>query len=382
VSPNPNHHRRIASEENVSEDRDSAVNPSKDNLSNAECQPAFDALRYRRQTQFAAFGKEGQARLAASKVLIVGVGALGSTIAERLVRAGVGAVRLVDRDWVELDNLPRQTLYTEADVHHRTPKAIAAAAHLRAINSQCSLTADVCDVTFETVSALCTDIDIVLDGTDNFETRFLINDVAHQRNLPWVHGGVLGGAGQVMAIVPGQTACFRCLVPDLPPAGSFETCDSAGVMGPAVSIIGSWQAMLAIQRLSDPQNPPASQMTAIDIWNGQLRSISAPRETLAAHCPACNGQYDFLSGQRHQSATVLCGKDAVQLQPSQPGEQLDLNKIGERLSHIGQVESNPFLIRVNAPPHTLTLFRDGRTIISGTEDPAEARKLYTQWLGG
>jgi len=337
--------------------------------------------RYRRQTQFAPLGTTGQALLARSSVAICGCGALGSVLAERMVRAGVGRVRLIDRDWVEWDTLPRQTLFTEADAQERLPKVVAAAEKLKAINSQTMIDIAVADITHRSVQSLLGDVDLILDGTDNFETRYLINDFALAHNTPWVHAGCIGAQGQVLPMMPGKTACFRCLLPELPPADSVGTCDTVGVLGPAVSMIAACQAIEAIKLLTHSTNETLGQLQVFDMWRGTQRMISLAALTAGDACPACKKRdYEFLEGRRSAAALVLCGKNAVQVQ-APAAQRINLKEMGERLSVHGEVQVNAFLLRVQVERYHITLFTDGRAIIAGTEDPAIARSLYSKLIG-
>lgn len=337
--------------------------------------------RYRRQTQFAPLGTNGQALLARSSVAICGCGALGSVLAERMVRAGVGRVRLIDRDWVEWDNLPRQTLFTEADAQERLPKAVAAAEKLKAINSQTAIDIAVTDITHRSAQALLGDVDLILDGTDNFETRYLINDFALAQNTPWVHAGCIGAQGQVLPMLPGKTACFRCLLPEIPPADSVGTCDTVGVLGPAVSMIAACQAIEAIKLLTHSTNETLGQLQVFDMWRGTQRMISLAALTTGDDCPACKKRdYEFLEGRRSAAALVLCGKNAVQVQ-APAAQRINLKEMSERLSVHGEVHVNAFLLRVQVERYHITLFTDGRAIIAGTEDPAIARSVYSKLIG-
>ncbi len=343
--------------------------------------PVDPQLRYRRQTQFSPLGKDSQGLLSRAKITICGCGALGSVLAERLTRVGVGRIRLIDRDWVEWDNLPRQTLFTEDDARQRLPKAVAAQSKLTQINSDSVIEAIVEDLTFRNAHRLLEDTDLILDGTDNFETRYLINDFSHRFQKPWVHGGCIGAQGQVMAIVPGTTACFRCLLPEPPPADEVGTCDSVGVLGPAVSVIASWQAIEAIKIICLATNSTLGQLQVVDLWEGTHRRIALDRLRAEDNCPTCGrGDYEFLDGRRNAAATVLCGRDAVQIQP--PTTQLiNLTEMAQRLKIHGEVHQNAFLLRVSLESYTVTLFSDGRAIISGTQDPAIARSIYSRIIG-
>jgi adenylyltransferase/sulfurtransferase len=328
---------------------------------------------------------EGQTRLAKSRVAICGLGALGSTIAERLARCGVGWIRLIDRDWVELDNLPRQALYTLHDAEYHMPKAIAAANQLAAIDPKIHLEPKVCDVTHRNAAELFRGVDIVLDGTDNFEARYLINDVCVSIGIPWVHAGILGASGQAMLVEPGKTACFRCLLPDVPPIESMQTCDSVGVLGPAVGVIASWQALLAMKWIvSSAESPSSSEsltsrLTVFDLWTGDIRNVILNR---LSDCPTCvQKQFEFLNGTDASDAKVLCGKNAVQIHVP-AGRQVALPVLAERLRKSGTVIETPFLIRFAVDDYNITVFNDGRGIVHGTENPEEARKIYVRWIGG
>lgn len=305
-------------------------------------------------------------------------------IAERLARAGVGTLRIVDRDWVEVSNLPRQTLFTEQDAVLGRPKAIAAADALGAIDSRLSIEPYVADLTCDNIHELADGCDVLLDGTDNFETRFLLNDYSLSKNVPWVHGGCLGASGQVMTIVPGMTACFRCLVHDLPPRESMETCDSAGVLGPAIGVIACWQAAEAIKILSGNVGTVSQDLMVIDTWNTACRMVSLTSlKSRARNCPACHErQFPFLDGALRTETVVLCGKNAVQIRSAAEVGSGDFAALTERLRHSGKVTNNGFFLRLTLEHHVLTVFRDGRAVVEGTTDPLEAKNLLSKTLGG
>lgn len=339
--------------------------------------------RFRRQIAYAPVGEDGQRMLENATVAVLGLGALGSTIAERLLRCGVGKLRLVDRDWVELDNLPRQALYTLHDAEYHATKAHAAAGHLAAIDPVTKLEPIVADITHRNIRSLLEGVDIVLDGTDNFEVRYLINDACVAMGLPWVHGGILGAAGQAMLIEPEHTACFRCLLPDPPSPESMGTCDSVGVLGPAVGVIASWQALRAVQWLVERKDDNASKreslLTVFDLWMGEVRNIKLHK---SPNCPCCGDkQFPFLEGKHSTDAQVMCGKNAVQVQVP-AGIRLQLGELASRLRGLGDVVETPFLVRFTQEGTTMTVFADGRAVIHGTENPAEARKIYQRWIGG
>lgn len=340
-----------------------------------------DLDRYARQMRYAPLGEEGQKRLASARALVVGCGALGSVIANTLARSGVGYLRIVDRDFLETNNLQRQVLYDEQDVADGLPKAIAASVKLRRINSQITIEPLVTDVSYANVIELTNDIDVIVDGTDNFETRMLLNDVALKRRIPWVYGGCLGGEGQTMTIVPGETACLRCLMQDTPPPGTTPTCDTAGILAPIVNIIASLQANEAIKLLSGNRQAISPYLTVIDVWDNRVRQIKLASLRAAGQCPACDeGDYPWLSGSRASHSAILCGRNAVQLSPP-PGETLSLPALADKLASVGQVTHNRYLLRATIDDYVLTVFPDGRAIVGGTDDLAVARGVYARYIG-
>jgi adenylyltransferase/sulfurtransferase len=341
---------------------------------------ALDApARYSRQAILPGIGTAGQARIRAGRVAILGLGALGSALAETLARAGVGTLRLADRDVLEAHNLQRQSLYTEADVVAALPKAVAAADRLHAINRQVIIEPQVADVTAETVEAFISGMDVVLDGTDNFAARYLLNDACLRRGLPWIYNGVIGTSGVSLTVRPGLTACLRCLYPDPPPPGSTPTCETAGVLGPAVQTVAAVAAAATLQLLVGAD--PSRGLLAVDLWDGTFDRIGTAERDPA--CPACGAQrYDFLRGgalAALQSAQ-LCGRATVQVRLD---GGLTLPTLAARLREagLGHVHANAHLIRLLIPPHELTLFPDGRVLVKGTDDPAEARSLVARYIG-
>ncbi|MCA9080121.1 MAG: ThiF family adenylyltransferase [Planctomycetaceae bacterium] len=339
--------------------------------------------RYRKQAFFAGLGTAGQERLERARAVVIGCGALGSVIAETLVRAGVGFVRIVDRDFVDLSNLQRQVLYDEQDVADRLPKVIAAERKLTRINQLVTIEPHVADVSAANVRELVRDCELILDGTDNFEIRYLLNDVALELGIPWINGGCIGSHGQVMPIFPGRTPCLRCLMPEIPEPGSTETCDTAGVLGPAVNVIASLQATEALKILSGQPQLVVPALTVVDIWEGTWRRMNLNQATLRQHCPACTGgERLWLSGERGGQSVVLCGRNSVQVTPD-GGLRGSLKELSARLRASGEVRETPFLV-IFRPAETeleLTLFADGRAIVSGTDDPAQARSVYAQYIG-
>ncbi len=336
--------------------------------------------RYIRQIRFPPLGKEGQGRLATSRALICGCGALGSVIANTLVRAGVGKVRIVDRDFVELSNLARQVLFDEADAAAGLPKAVAAAEKLRSANSAVEIEPLVADVNHTNIEQLCEKVDVILDGTDNFETRFLLNDVAVKRRLPWIYGGCVGSEGQTMTIIPGQTPCLRCLMETCPAPGSTPTCDTAGILGPIVGLIASIESMEAIKILSGSRDAISRQLIVIDLWQNRIKQVDVSQLRDQVDCPTCKRrEFPWLAGREGTCTAVLCGRSAVQL--SHPGTKISLTDLAQRLAGIGPITLNQYLLRLKVPPYEITLFPDGRAIITGTDDIATARTVYAKYIG-
>ena len=338
--------------------------------------------RYSRQIRFPHIGEAGQQKISASKVLVMGCGALGSVIAESLVRAGVGHVRLVDRDFLELSNLQRQTLFDEQDVADGLPKAIAAARRLRSINSTVTIEPIVADVDSSNILSLSNDVDLILDGSDNFEIRFLLNDVAVKHNIPWIYGGCLGADGQAMVILPGETACLNCLMLDGPPApGTTPTCDSFGILAPIINVIGSFQVIEALKILSGNLDAVNRKLNVFEMWTNQFRQMDLSRLRESVKCPTCvQHQFSWLDGQRESQSVVLCGRNAVQVSfPNR--ERIELDELAAKLSKAGRVEANKFLLRFFVDEFTVTVFPDGRAIISGTDDLVMAKKIYAQYIG-
>jgi adenylyltransferase/sulfurtransferase len=284
---------------------------------------------------------------------------------------------------VELSNLQRQVLYDEQDVHDRLPKAEAAAAKLRRINSEIVIEPHVADVTCTNVIELIRNADVILDGTDNFETRFLINDAAVETRTPWVHGGCVGSHGQVMVIVPGRTPCLRCLMPDIPGPGTSETCDTAGVIGPAVQIVASMQTIAGLKILTGQMELIRPVLTIVDAWDGLVRHLGTEALARQGNCPCCGrGERPWLHGQAGSQTAVMCGRNSVQVSPSQRST-LSLDQLAERLRASGQVRTNPFLVvfRPTGEAYELTVFRDGRVIVGGTEDVATAKGIAARYVG-
>ncbi|HJS98070.1 MAG TPA: ThiF family adenylyltransferase [Terriglobales bacterium] len=332
--------------------------------------------RYSRQILFSGIGAHGQQRLAQARVAIVGCGATGSTLGGLLARAGVGTLRIIDRDYVEASNLQRQALFDEADAAASLPKAIAAARKLAACNSQIVLEPEVADLTPENIDRLLSGTQLLLDGTDNFETRYLLNDFAVQRGLPWIYCAAVGSYGLTMNILPGETACLACIFPE-PPRGVLETCETAGVLGPAVSVVASATAGEALKLLVGAREQLRRTLLSWDLWSNQTSAIQAGQPH--PDCRAC-GRRDFVhlagEGRPHIS---LCGRNSVQIH--ERARPMDFALMSERLSAHGTVRHNEFVLKFWHEPYEFTLFPDGRAIIKGTSDTAIARSLYARYIG-
>lgn len=327
-------------------------------------------------------GETGQTSLRAGSVLLIGCGALGSTIAELLTRAGVGRIVLVDRDLVELTNLQRQVLYDEADARDQMPKAVAAARRLGQINGAVTLEPVVADFNATNAERLTREVDVILDGTDNFETRYLLNDVAVKLGKPYVYGGAVGTRGMMYVYQPGRP-CLRCVF-DEPAGGARETCDTVGVLGPAASIIASFESAEAIKLLSGNPDAVNPKLITLDVWANTMRSIGVGEAD--AECPCCGlHRFEYLEGSRRAATTSLCGRNAVQIVTGHLGEAIDLAPLAERLAAHGPVQRNEYLLRAELRErdheYQFTLFPDGRAIIHGTADPAVAKSLYSRYIG-
>ncbi|MGE5264118.1 MAG: ThiF family adenylyltransferase, partial [Acidobacteriota bacterium] len=333
---------------------------------------------YIRQTIFAPLGREGQEKLLAARVVLIGCGANGTVIANTLARAGVGTLVIADRDYVELNNLQRQVLFDEQDVERGTPKAIAAAEKLRRVNSSIRVEGIVADVNVENIEELIEGANLVLDGTDNFETRFLINDACVKHGIAWIYAGAVASYGMTMTIVPHETACLRCVFAHDPPPGTLATCDTAGVLAPIVGVMGSLAAAEAIKYLAGA-GVRNSGFIHVDVWENSFESFSIARRP---DCPTCGmGRYDYLEGERSgTTAAYLCGRDAVQVNPGR-GHTLNLSALAERLRPVGQVSVNEYLVKFTIDNYELTIFPDARAIVKGTDDAAVARTIYAKYVG-
>lgn len=334
--------------------------------------------RYSRQTLFGPIGKEGQERLKASTVTIIGCGALGTVLANNLCRAGIGRMVIADRDYIEFNNLQRQILFDEEDIARGLPKAIAAAEKLRRINSDTTIEPLVEDINADGIETLVRATDLVLDATDNFETRYLLNDVCIKYGRPWIYSGVIASYGVTMNIIPGDTACLRCVFPDMPLPGTTPTCDTAGVLNGIVGAITGVASTEALKILLKSEMMSRA-MFWMDLWENTNERIELPRQ---ADCPACgHHHYEFLDELSGGSSTSLCGRNAVQVRNGRRGIVLNLAELAERLRPVGEVRYNDFLLRFKVDSYELTVFPDARAIIKGTDDEQVARSVYARYIG-
>lgn len=334
--------------------------------------------KYSRQILFAGIGEQGQERLLASSAVLVGCGAIGAAAANLLVRAGVGRVRIVDRDFVEPSNLQRQVLFDEADAREALPKAVAAERKLRSINASVAVEGVVADINPHNAEELFADFDLILDGTDNFETRFLVNDFAVKSGKPWIYAAAVASYGLTMAIRPGVTACLACMLStERNPQGLDETCDTVGVLGPIVNLIASLEVAEAVKLLAGREAALHGRLISCDVWSGRFQSV---RVTRNSDCPVCvRREFAHLSGDAQPHIT-MCGRDSVQIH--ERGRALDLGVLRARLAPtVDDVRHNEFLLRFRVAPYEMTVFADGRAILKGTKDPAVARSLYARYIG-
>jgi len=342
--------------------------------------------RYSRQMRFPGMGKAGQQKLLASRVTLCGCGALGTVLANVLVRAGVGFIRIVDRDFVEPSNLQRQVLFDESDVEGNLPKSEAAAIKLRQINSSVTVEPVVADIDRTNIEELTRDADMILDGSDNFEVRYLINDVAIKHGKPWVYGGAVGSQGMTMTIVPGETPCLRCVFEAAPNPGDVGTCETAGVLAPTVNIVASYQAAEALKLLSGNADAISRELIVIDVWENTNRRVKvAPLKGRKGECPCCAKRvFEWLEGAHGTQTTTLCGRNAVQVSHRASGK-LDFEQLAGVLRASGTVSFNKFLLKFQldekGDAYEFTVFPDGRAIIKGTSEPDKARTLYAKYVG-
>jgi molybdopterin-synthase adenylyltransferase len=335
--------------------------------------------RYSRQVLFDGIGQEGQARLMASRVALVGCGALGALQASLLVRAGVGMLRIIDRDFVEESNLQRQILFDEEDVRDVLPKAAAAEKKLRAVNSLVSVEGVVEDLNASNIAALLDGFDLIADGTDNFEARYLINDYAVKTGTPWVYGACVGAYGLTFPILPGETACLRCIFESAPAPGISPTCDTAGIIAAIAGATASLQVAEALKILAGKRDRIQRRITVLDLWSNRHELINLPPRD--PDCPCCGRRtFPYLEGTIGSEAGTLCGRNAVQIR-RRGGAPVDLEELARRLAGLETLEKNRFLVRAFVDNCELVVFADGRAIVRGTSDLALARSLYARYIG-
>lgn len=335
--------------------------------------------RYSRQILFPEIGREGQEKLLNSRVLLVGCGALGAAQAEMLARAGVGRLRIVDRDFVEFSNLQRQTLFRESDAAERIPKAIAAQSRIAEINSEINVEPLVADVNNSNIESLIGGVDLVIDGTDNFQVRYLLNDACVKHGQTWIYGAAVSSYGTTMTIRPHLTPCLRCIFDEMPDAGSSPTCDTAGVIMPIIATVAATQVAEALKFLVGDLDSLHSSLMQFDLWanDRQRIKLSGPN----ADCKCCGqGIYEFLNADAQEFSAVLCGRNAVQIAPPAT-TNIDLAALAERISSVAEVKQNEYLVRFTAGENEVTVFADGRAIIKGTDDITSARSLYSRFVG-
>ncbi|MGI8640009.1 MAG: ThiF family adenylyltransferase [Pyrinomonadaceae bacterium] len=335
--------------------------------------------RYSRQILFREIGKGGQKKLLSSRVLLVGCGALGAAHAEMLARAGVGCLRIVDRDFVEFTNLQRQTLFSEQDAKDRMPKAIAAKNRLAEINSEIEVEAVVADVNYSNIENLIKDCNLILDGTDNFVTRYLVNEACVKHKKTWIYGAAVSSYGVTMTIIPHETPCLRCIFEEMPGAGSAPTCDTAGVIMPIIATISAVQVTEALKILVGKTDALHRSLMQFDVWQNDWRKIKLQKPNPG--CAVCGrGKFELLDAENADFATTLCGRDAVQILPPKPTD-LDLEKLADKLKNVAEVKQNEYLVRLTVEGFELTIFRDARAIIRGTDDETKARSIYAKYIG-
>jgi molybdopterin-synthase adenylyltransferase len=332
--------------------------------------------RYSRQILFRGIGPTGQQKLARAKIAIVGCGAIGSALASLQARSGVGTIRIIDRDYVEASNLQRQSLFDEADARESVPKAIAAARKIAAFNSRIVIEPQVADLTPANIDSMLADVALILDGTDNFETRYLVNDFAVKNSLPWIYTAAVGSYGVTMNIRPAQTACLACMFPDLP-QGTFETCDTAGILNSAVNLAASIAATEALKFLVGGEIQLRRTLLSFDLWSNERAEV--PADKPRPGCRACDQrQFPHLEGEERPHIT-LCGRNSVQIHEHH--RPIDLAQMSERLKSLGTVKHTDFVLKFWHDPYEMTVFPDGRAIIKGTTDTAVARSLYARYIG-
>ena len=335
--------------------------------------------RYSRQIRFSPIGVAGQARISAARVALIGAGALGSVAAEMLARAGVGFIRIVDRDFVEISNLQRQSLYDEDDVRQNLPKAAAAKTRLQRINSEIQVESFVDDVNPANVEDYIQDVDLVLDALDNFESRFVLNDACAKQARTWIYSAAVGSYGLILPVIPGKSPCLRCVMGSLPPPGTSPTCDTAGVIAPITHAIASMQVADALKLICGLLQPADIRLVSYDIWTHTFHRMDPGTEVMAS-CPVCaDARFDYLDASPLRTVT-LCGRNAVQLIPAVKAD-LNFPELSKTIPASGDIQYNEFLLRCSSPPYEVTLFKDGRAIVRGTEEASLARSVYSRLIG-
>lgn len=335
--------------------------------------------RYSRQILFREIGMSGQEKLLNSRLLLVGCGALGASHAEMLTRAGVGKLRIVDRDFVEVTNLQRQTLFKESDAIERLPKAIAAKTRIAEINFETHVEAIIADVNNSNIESFIEGCDLILDGTDNFQVRYLLNDACVKHKKIWIYGAAVSSYGTTMTIIPGETPCLRCIFDEMPDAGSAPTCDTAGVIMPIIATVSATQVSEALKILVGDTDSLHRSLMQFDVWANDRQRIKLGEPN--PDCKCCGQKtFEFLDAESQEFSAVLCGRNAVQIAPSN-STQLDLQQLAEKLQNIAEVRQNEYLVRFVAGENEVTVFRDGRAIVKGTDDISIARSLYARYVG-
>ena len=337
---------------------------------------AAERQRYSRQILFPGIGERGQEALLASHAVVVGCGALGSFHVAALARAGVGRLTVIDRDYVEPSNLHRQWLFEESDAAESLPKAVAAAKRVAGINSSVTVRAMVADLTARNAEELLGGAAVILDGTDNFEARYLVNDFAVSRAIPWIYGAAVGSYGLAMPVIPGRTACLRCVYPE-PPSGAQPTCETAGVVNAIISAVASIQVAEALKILCGDAAQVQPRITTLDLWYGGIRQIDQPARD--PDCPTCGRREFSYLEERRRPPVTLCGRNAVQVHERE--RPIDLDELRARLAPLGEVRANEFALRFRLDPYEMTIFPDGRAIVKGTSDEGVARSLYARYVG-
>lgn len=336
--------------------------------------------RYERQWILREIGREGQRKLDESRVAVAGLGALGSVSSNLLARAGIGSLLVIDRDYLEISNLQRQVLFDEQDVKENLPKAVAAKRKLDLVNSEIKIEAEIADINSQTIDSLLSGVDLVIDGTDNFETRYLLNDYSLSQKIPWIYGGAVRMEGMSYVVLPGEGPCLRCLFGQAPHARDTQTCDQAGILASVAHLIASFQVTEAIKILAGRTEAVERKLWKVDLWKRQFQSISVDH-LKESPCSGCKSkEYPYLTAATQTRAVRLCGRNAVQIyRPAE--EKIDLGVLAAKLSGKGEVVFNDYLLRCQFLPYEITVFASGRAIVKGTEDEGKAKSLYAQYVG-